>query len=153
MTTHLHEANEALTTAGKRRLHQRLERSRAELADLDALIKAGDASDDHVRLRQELDEHAAELDRLLTRALDIADVEENPSIVEVGDEVDVEFDDGGISTYALVHPAEVSVGENRISAASPLGHALLGRGVGERIEVEAPAGVYTCTVRGRRRLA
>lgn len=154
MTTHVHAGTEAaLTAAGRRRLQKRLERNQVEIRDLDALIKSGDATDDHVRLRALLDEQASELERLLTRALDIADVEEDPSIVEVGDEVDVEFEDGGVSTFALVHPAEVSVGENRISAASPMGQALLGRKVGDRVEVAAPAGAYACTVRARRRLA
>jgi hypothetical protein len=54
---------------------------------------------------------------------------------------------------ARTSPAEVSVGENRISAASPLGHALLGRGVGDRVVVQAPAGTYSGTIQGRRRLA
>ena len=43
----------------------------------------------------------------MRQRLDIADVEENPAIVEIGDEVEVQFDDGGVSRYALVHPAEV----------------------------------------------
>ena len=129
MNTHLHEspADAVLTTAGRRRLQQRLERTRTEIEELDALIKVGDATTDQVRRRQSLDEHAEELERLLTRAVDIASVDEDPSIIELGDEVDIEFDDGDVSSYALVHPAEVSVGENWISVASPMGRALLGR--------------------------
>ena len=143
----------ALTAAGKRHLLQRLERTRSEVADLDALIKAGDATEDHVTLRRLLDEHVGALSRVLDQARDIASVDEDPSIVEVGDEVDVAFEDGEIATYALVHSAEVSVGENRISPASPMGQALLGRRVGDRVDVEAPAGAYTCAVVARRRLA
>ena len=43
--------------------------------------------------------------------------------------------------YTLVSPAEANFVENKISSMSPLGKALLGKGVGERIEVQAPAGV------------
>ena len=143
----------ALTAAGKRRLQQRLERTRSEVADLDLLIKSGDATQDHVTLRRLLDEHVGELARMLELARDIASVDEDPSIVEVGDGVDVAFDDGETATYALVHPAEVSVGENHISPSSPMGRALLGRRLGDRVDVQAPAGTYAVTVVARRRLA
>ena len=145
-------ATPALTSSGRRRLRERLDRTLAEIADLDLLIKAGDAADDQVTLRRLLDEQAVELQRLLARAVDIGSVDEDPAIVEVGDEVDVQFQDGETATYALVHAAEVSGGENRISAASPLGQALLGRHVGDPVHVEAPAGAYSGTVVARRRL-
>lgn len=146
-------ATPALTSSGRRRLHERLDRTLAEIADLDRLIKAGDAVDEQVTLRRLLDEQAAEMQWLLSRAVDIGSIDEDPAIVEVGDEVDVQFDEGVTVTYALVHAAEVSGGENRISAASPLGRALLGRQVGEPVRVDAPAGAYSGTVVARRRLA
>ena len=153
MNTNLSTDAPALTAEGRDRLQQRLARTSAEIADLDALIKAGDATDEQVTLRRLLEEQAFEIERLLVRARDIGSVQENPDIVEVGDEVDVRFDDGDTTTYALVHPAEVSGGDNRISAASPLGQALLGHAVGDRVVVHAPAGPYACTVLARRRLA
>lgn len=43
--------------------------------------------------------------------------------------------------YTLVSPAEANFEENKISVESPIGKALLGREVGDAIEVQAPAGV------------
>jgi transcription elongation factor GreA len=52
---------------------------------------------------------------------------------------DLKFDDN--IEYTLVSPAEANFEENKISSTSPIGKALLGKGVGEKIEVQAPAGV------------
>jgi transcription elongation factor GreA len=43
-------------------------------------------------------------------------------------------------TYTLVSPPEADFTVNKISVASPIGKALLGRSVGETIEVDVPAG-------------
>ena len=42
--------------------------------------------------------------------------------------------------YMLVSPSEVSPAEGKISIASPVGKALVERGVGEEVDVKAPAG-------------
>jgi transcription elongation factor GreA len=42
--------------------------------------------------------------------------------------------------YTIVDPREVNVSKGKISIASPLGKALLGRSDGETIEINAPAG-------------
>ena len=52
---------------------------------------------------------------------------------------DLKFDD--TLEYTLVSPAEADFEENKISSASPIGKALLGKGVGDQVEVQAPAGV------------
>jgi transcription elongation GreA/GreB family factor len=67
---------------------------------------------------------------------------ERPGIVEFGDEVVVEFPSGGTGRFVVVHPIEVPLDDVRISVESPLGRALVGRRVGEQVEVEAPAGRY-----------
>lgn len=67
---------------------------------------------------------------------------ERPGIVEFGDEVVVEFPSGGTGRFVVVHPIEVPLDDVRISIESPLGRALVGRRVGEQVEVEAPAGRY-----------
>jgi transcription elongation factor GreA len=43
--------------------------------------------------------------------------------------------------YTLVSPAEANFEENKISSVSPIGRALLGKSVGDQVEVQAPAGV------------
>jgi transcription elongation factor GreA len=42
--------------------------------------------------------------------------------------------------YIIVDPREVNPAKGKISIASPLGKALLGRSDGETIEITAPAG-------------
>lgn len=44
-------------------------------------------------------------------------------------------------TYAVVGPLEADLDQDRISYESPVGQALLGKAVGEEVEVRAPAGV------------
>jgi len=48
---------------------------------------------------------------------------------------------GKPATYTLVSPNEVSPSHGKISAASPVGRAVLDRRVGEEVEVTAPSGV------------
>ncbi len=50
--------------------------------------------------------------------------------------------------YALVGPLEADVEQDRISYESPLGQALLGKKVGEEVEVKVPAGVTRYEVVG-----
>lgn len=141
-----------LTSRGRARLQERLDRALDRAADLATRIatEAEQRQDDvvaHRRLVAEIEE----LTRALGHATMVADVDEDPQIVELGDEVDVEFDGGDVETYVLVHPVEASTDEASISVDSPLSQALLGRRPGDRVAVEAPAGPYTCTIRARRR--
>ncbi len=47
---------------------------------------------------------------------------------------------GKTLTYKLVSPEEANFEENKISATSPIGKGLMGRKVGETIEIKVPAG-------------
>ena len=50
--------------------------------------------------------------------------------------------DRGVSmTYTIVSPHEANLREGKISIKSPIGQALLGRRVGETVEVRVPAGL------------
>ena len=71
---------------------------------------------------------------------------EQPGVVELGDEVTVEFAAGDTERFLLVDPVEAPLDQLRISAESPLAQALLGRRVGEQVEVDAPAGRYHCRI-------
>lgn len=62
-------------------------------------------------------------------------------IIGVGSNVvlkDIEF--GDTLEYQVVGPAEADVVEGKISYESPLGKALMGKKVGEKINVDAPMG-------------
>lgn len=44
-------------------------------------------------------------------------------------------------SYTLVSPAEVDIEQQKISAKSPVGKALIGRRAGDELSIEVPAGV------------
>jgi transcription elongation factor GreA len=50
-------------------------------------------------------------------------------------------DTGEEKTYTLVGPFESAPEKNRISIATPIGQALLGREEGDEVRVKAPRGV------------
>jgi len=66
--------------------------------------------------------------------------------VIVGSHVTVREDGSDPEVFHIVGSPEAKPGEGRISNVSPLGQALLGRRVGDRVEVNTPAGVVTFVV-------
>jgi transcription elongation factor GreA len=66
--------------------------------------------------------------------------------VSLGSTVTVQEVSYGPESFQIVGSAEVNPSEGRISNESPLGQALLGRRVGETVEVNAPGGISTFQV-------
>ncbi len=52
-----------------------------------------------------------------------------------------DVDSGEETTYQLVGPFESDINANRISVTSPIGRALIGKGIGEEVTVKAPGGI------------
>ena len=67
--------------------------------------------------------------------------------VAFGARVTVEDGDGELTTYELVGPDEVDLPARRISSASPVGQALLGKRAGDRAALRRPKGTVEVTVR------
>jgi transcription elongation factor GreA len=63
--------------------------------------------------------------------------------VSLGNTVTVKEGDNEAEKYHLVGAAEADPTKGRISNESPLGQALLGRRVGDTVQVSAPAGLLT----------
>jgi transcription elongation factor GreA len=64
------------------------------------------------------------------------------STVQVGSTVvlhDIEFKED--LTYTIVGPSEADVMDNKVSYESPLGKALMGKAVNDKIQVAAPSGI------------
>ncbi len=109
---------------------------------------AGSADEGHARGAAEL----AQLHSILGQAITTEELPpEQPGVVELGDEVTVEFADGETERFLLVDPVEAPLDQLRISVESPLARALLGRPVGEEVEVKAPGGRYRCRILATRR--
>lgn len=89
-----------------------------------------------------IDGRIDELDELLKQAVLISN--NHSSTIKLGSTVKVQAKDGK-EEFTVVGEWEADPKERKISHESPLGKALLGKKVGEKVEVEAPAGkiIYT----------
>jgi transcription elongation GreA/GreB family factor len=87
------------------------------------------------------------LTRILQRAITTDQLPpEDPGIVELGDEVAVGFANDYTQRFLVVSPIEAPLDDLNISVESPLGQALVGRRVGDQVEVDAPAGRFRCRI-------
>ena len=66
--------------------------------------------------------------------------------VEFGSSVTVTNSRGAKVLYQVVGGAEANPSQGKISESSPVGQALMGRKVGEVVDVETPAGVQKLTI-------
>jgi transcription elongation factor GreA len=139
-----------LTAEGVAKLEQELEElktvRRKEIAErIKIALSYGD-------LKENSEYHSAKDDQAFmeTRILTITNILRKAKVVEtqetgilgVGSVAvlnDIEFAER--IEYQIVGPAETDVSNNKISYESPLGKALMGRSVGDTIEVEAPVGI------------
>ncbi|MCX7572015.1 transcription elongation factor GreA [Tumebacillus sp. DT12] len=81
------------------------------------------------------------LEKMLRNARIITEAEVDTGVVSIGATVtirDLEF--GDEMDYTIVGSAEADPADNKISNESPVGRALLGRGIGDKIKVNVPAG-------------
>jgi len=105
----------------------------------------GDLSEnaEYVAAREELsfiDGRIDELEELLKQVSIISEDPKNSShVVKLGSKVTVNVK-GKKESFMVVGEWEADPMEKKISHESPLGKALLGKKVGEKVEVEAPAG-------------
>ncbi|MBI2617249.1 transcription elongation factor GreA [Candidatus Gottesmanbacteria bacterium] len=84
-----------------------------------------------------IDGRIAELEKVINDAQVISG--HSRSKVDVGCKVTLHID-GKKEEFTIVGEWEANPSEKKISHSSPLGKALLGKKVGEKVEVEAPAG-------------
>jgi len=71
-------------------------------------------------------------------------------VVKFGAVVVVEDEDGEEKTWRLVDQDEADVARRRISVQSPIGRALLGKRVGDVVEIDLPRGRTSLELRGLR---
>src|SRR5690606_1287147 len=142
-----------LTTAGAERLEAELQRlkTKERPAVIDAIAEAraqGDLSEnaeyESARERQGFIEgRIQELEGILSNSqiINPAELDAEGRIV-FGATVEIEdLESGDRVTYQIVGDAESDIRENRISISSPVARALIGKGEGDVVEVNAPAGV------------
>jgi transcription elongation factor GreA len=75
------------------------------------------------------------------RELSMYNISSIPSgVVAYGSRVTLEDGDGEATSYEIVFPEEVDAARGQISLSSPIGRALLNKGVGDEVEVHTPGG-------------
>ncbi|MEX2007697.1 MAG: transcription elongation factor GreA [Candidatus Levyibacteriota bacterium] len=132
--------------------HDQLEKVRRPdvLTRVSEARNMGDLSEnaEYTAARDELsfiDGRIDELEELLKQAVIIAEPKSSSNhVVKLGSTVKLNIKDKH-EVFTVVGEWEADPKEKKISHQSPLGKALLGKRVGEKIDVEAPAGkvVYT----------
>ena len=78
--------------------------------------------------------------------IDEATAHNDPSLVQVGDTVVIQEDDGKPEEYVIVGAAEADPRAGKISNESPLGKALLNHRPGDIVTVDAPGGIFKVKV-------
>jgi transcription elongation factor GreA len=139
-----------LTEEGAAELRRELEElktvKRPQLAaKLKEAISQGDLSENadyHDAKEQQafLEGRIQYLETLLHSAIIVSDNGKKAATVGIGSEVTVEENGEPPETFIIVGAAEANPREGKISHESPLGRALMGHRVGDKVKVEAPAG-------------
>ena len=135
---------------GHRKLNDELRRLKSE--ERPAVVEAIEAARAHGDLSENAEYHAAkerqghieatiaDLEDRLSRAMVIDPKSLSGDKVVFGATVTLIDEDEKKVKYQLVGQAEADANQGRISYNSPLGRALIGRQVGEDVEVSAPSG-------------
>jgi transcription elongation factor GreA len=151
------ETTTYLTPEGKLKLEAELEdlktNKRRELAErLNFAIKQGDLSEnaDYSAAKEDqafLEGRIRTIEGMLRHVTIIE--EQSGGAVRIGSRIRVQemgVDDG--ETFSMVGAAEANPLEGKISNESPLGKALLGKHIGDEVEVDAPNGKITFKIVG-----
>jgi transcription elongation factor GreA len=110
----------------------------------------GDLSEnaEYVAAKEELsfiDGRIEELEELLKQVILIEEGKNVNHIVKLGSKVTLNTK-GKKESFVVVGEWEADPKDKKISHESPLGKALIGKKVGEKVEVEAPAGIIAYTI-------
>ena len=81
-----------------------------------------------------------ELEYMVKNAKLISEGSKSKNKVDIGSRVTCIIESDGKVDFTIVGSAEVDVFNGKISNESPIGRALMGKKVGDKIEIEAPAG-------------
>lgn len=133
----LREEYEYLTTVKRKEVAEQLRKARL-LGDLRENAEYESAKQAQALLEKRI----SELEEKLSRVKIIADESIASDKVYLGAKVVLkDLDTNEQIEYTLVDPEEANVTEGKISAASPVGKALIGHRVSDKVTIEVPAGI------------
>ncbi len=141
-----------MSYAGLKALEEELDNlksvKRKEIAEkIKVAISFGDLSEnseyDSAKNEQAFVEaRIVQLEKMLTNVKVIDESELSTDVVGVGCKVklkDLDFD--ALEEYSIVSSNEADITQNKISDESPVGAAVIGKGIGDKISVSVPSGV------------
>ena len=142
-----------LTKAGAERLRAELERLKRE--ERPRITQAIAEARAHGDLKENAEYHAAreeqsfcegriqELEGTISSAqiIDVASLNPGDKVVFGATVSLMDLDSEEEVTYQIVGDLEADIKENRIAVTSPIARALIGKEVGDEVQVQAPAGV------------
>ena len=134
------EELEYLKTFKRQEIAERIERARA-FGDLSENSEYDEAKSEQAKLEAEIND----IETMLSRATIIDEETVNSEVVHLGSVVTIKSTVRGSAekTYTITGFAQANPTEGKISDESPVGKALLGHKVGDKVEVEAPRGIMT----------
>ncbi|MCX7782260.1 MAG: transcription elongation factor GreA [Meiothermus sp.] len=145
-----------LTAEGKARLEQELAYLKTEkvqqIADeMGRAIAEGDLRenagyDEARRAMWQNNSRIAELEDILSRVQLVESGNGIPTEVQIGVTVELETSTGQRMSVTMVGSHEADVFSGKISNESPLGQALMGKKVGDEVQVKSPKGSQTYVV-------
>lgn len=134
---------EHLQTVRRHEVAQRIQQSK-ELAGTANNAEYEDAKNEQAFVEGRI----LTLETIIKNATIIQAGKSPPDIVQIGSSVTVLTQDGEQEHYVIVGSAEANPKQGKISNESPVGHALLGKRIGEEVEVQVPAGSLKLAIVG-----
>lgn len=145
-----------LTAEGKARLEQELaylktEKMQQIAEEMGRAIAEGDLRenagyDEARRAMWQNNSRIAELEDILSRVQIVESGNGVPTEVQLGVRVELETPSGQRMSVTMVGSHEADVFSGKISNESPLGQALMGKKVGDEVQVRSPKGSQTYVV-------
>ena len=130
-----------LKTVKRAEVTQTLKEARA-LGDLSENSEYEQAREDQANLEKRI----VEVEYALEPAT-VIDSEANDGKVSIGCQVELKYeDDDDIESYKIVGSQEADPFNNKISNESPIALAIMGKKVGDTVEVSSPDGVYSVQI-------
>lgn len=140
--TKLEAELEELVTSGRKEIAERINAAK-ELGDISESGEYEDAKNQQAHLEGRI----REIKSILSRAQIIEDDNGDNHEVRVGSRVTVRVEgEDGDETWTIVGSTEAKPREGKISNESPIGSALLGKRVRQKVTAQTPSGMMKLTI-------
>lgn len=146
--------NKVLTNEGLNKLKDELEHlkneKRPQVSDrIKSAKELGDLSEnaEYQEAKEEqsfVEGRILELEHLI-KTSSVVEKGKNNGKVQVGCQVKIDKD-GQIMYFTIVGSTEADPAQGKISLESPFGDALMGKAVGDEVEIDLPSGKVKCTI-------